>query len=1041
MENQNLAEDLSEYLIAKVLSTTQTETLSNETRRQVAKTMLLNKNVQQIISEAAEKVTSIQVHPFLGRTIKKFKPVKRRSADNTDLVTAKPKEHSYQSYQSLKNQIKNIEKACDSYFQNQDLAKDTELYAVKSTIVEEPNYERLVGKLQEMSAAAVPFFEDIKDISVSFTQLETWKQGNQAEKLLAKEKLKIQRQLCTSQEKSFRRLAWLKEKSGLKISNLEKQVHDLTEQLASQTNRHYMVVEDLKASAKRNQTQEIQTANYLKSQFGVKSLKEAFEKLKKAEKQRKNTEKQLENEKKENKKLKTQLSNLKSFNESLNKKLSKKDSDLNCLKKCTKSAIEKLQMNPKDKNRLVFLLEDCDYKELYKHLNKAEVKRSDSRNQVTKESSSNHSKRNSQSIVIRSSESSVQKPVKKLNSVANSFITEPKFEDTSEEEVLSKPVYSSVSRSHSRTQRPSPNLIRKSFEYKKAIYIPKVEEEPSSPAKPNYSEKLQVEEFACYHSQLKQKLLSTNASVNISAGTKSVESDNKKFESTSKPPKPAASQKTSHTLPQKEFEEPIKLDESPSTLTTTALNQPTESLEGTEALSGIQLLEGTGTLSEHRQSTKSLEPTQTLKESVQATNSLEPTQALNQPFQAESLEPTQVFDKSLEPTKPPKKPTEPLKDQNKQEPLSSITANKQETSNNQNKQRVGSNPNEESLAFMSQKFPEIENIDPSQLMNLPLIKNGQKLKFKNIISSTLQYLVASNYCSIDQLEFESVLQRAKKTRHKSSQSFELEKSKKPDTRRTDATSPLNQRTKRSEPPSPSRISNSFNYFKRDEVFNGWRTKTLKFFILVENYYLEAKTYEARLEKAMKKLLKAKLRENCQDEICRYLGSLRDTAKELPVVCEMLCERKKYLLLERVLKIPGSMPFKFWKNEKVNPMNKIRWSRLKRGLFKKLGENLGRNLEVKDPKTVLFQLGTYISYVVSSATSKHKKSIHLSPWSSQKSIENTEVVKNRISKYSKKVPEKILPPLTYKSKSKNSSFKLKTSTNNSFLGEPGALPPK
>lgn len=190
----------------------------------------------------------------------------------------------------------------------------------------------------------------------------------------------------------------------------------------------------------------------------------------------------------------------------------------------------------------------------------------------------------------------------------------------------------------------------------------------------------------------------------------------------------------------------------------------------------------------------------------------------------------------------------------------------------------------------------------TDLMEIELVVAGQKRTLQELFIENLQNLLKSEK---NEINWESVIEEKQSSKEDSEENLE------------------------------EMIANKvINEEKPEKV--GWRTATLRLFILLEDYLEKVESGQYR---TVSELIYEKMSQKKRDEIVDYIGKTQDLKHEISEISALMTRRTKYELLFKIFAISKSHPYHDWKSDKLHVINKVRWS----NLLKKAKKNLQNRL--------------------------------------------------------------------------------------------------
>ncbi|CAG9310915.1 unnamed protein product [Blepharisma stoltei] len=413
-----------------------------------AKRMLKNKDIQEILTHAAQEVSLIMYSDLAQKTQR----IKNPNNDSTTSLNSPDKaqgyieelarlEEEYNKYTQstmniMKKHLKKIDNTIAGYYA-EDNTRDEMIYkGLKIMQNNPPKWHKVVEKLETINQYDVPFFLDIRDIS-----LDAWKEGLELEKLLERERKNFQKKLVIMDSKWRRKIDWIKEKSGIYIKKLETTIENDKRAENISRERFQIVIEDLLEVIRKKEETESLMSDKLYQEFGVLNIGAALSQLSNFEKSKKKQEKMIEQTKQDLKSAKTKLQIATTKNEESNKEIIEKTQQITMLEQIITKFIDKIPFSPPDKKRIETFVAEKQYQKVLGIL--ASFKVETSKNDESK----SHAKSEDAEGKIRESPSKLskinEKPVSEtaplikkshkspraIKTEANLFITENKEND------------------------------------------------------------------------------------------------------------------------------------------------------------------------------------------------------------------------------------------------------------------------------------------------------------------------------------------------------------------------------------------------------------------------------------------------------------------------------------------------------------------------------------------------------------------------------------------------------------------------------------
>lgn len=107
-------------------------------------------------------------------------------------------------------------------------------------------------------------------------------------------------------------------------------------------------------------------------------------------------------------------------------------------------------------------------------------------------------------------------------------------------------------------------------------------------------------------------------------------------------------------------------------------------------------------------------------------------------------------------------------------------------------------------------------------------------------------------------------------------------------------------------------------------YENWRNCTLKLFVLIEEYI---EILEKHPNKSLVEIINDRIESGIFDDITTYILNTENKDKTIDTISPLISRGRKYELLHVVYNIDSSLPFAELKNERVNVLNKIRWTNI------------------------------------------------------------------------------------------------------------------
>lgn len=158
--------------------------------------------------------------------------------------TADKQKNDYMTkYEQVRASIKDIKTELETIEKRRDLAEEYEFDRLHGRAkMNDPRGERLTAKLGELAGKDIGFWLDIRDISH-----DQWQKCLDFEQLLVEERGRHFKELADLKNSLTRRLEWVKEKTYLRITTLEKQNANLEASKAELEIRSGMLINDFES--------------------------------------------------------------------------------------------------------------------------------------------------------------------------------------------------------------------------------------------------------------------------------------------------------------------------------------------------------------------------------------------------------------------------------------------------------------------------------------------------------------------------------------------------------------------------------------------------------------------------------------------------------------------------------------------------------------------------------------------------------------------------------------------------------------------------
>lgn len=343
--------DIMDFMVAYVVHTIQPDVRDGisllNTQKQWAERLLKSKRVQAIIFEAAS-----HIHPIVAKKVAASRPKPAETIEQSTTNEQLEEGHTWsvtnvedfrswhqrvtreeeERMERFHAQLNRVNHLSSLYAEEASSGADFSLYQCSAERHSEDTSraERLVQLLRDASSNE-PFIQDLRDISVSSRQFDSWQKELEFEQLLSEQMKTTTRAIAHAKLQTEKRLDSLKEQTALKVELLQAEIRQLQDTVEVGEERLIMTRCDVESWInERNNA-------YIATDLEVADLPSALRQLDRSESIRKQTNRKLERAQTSVTELQQELAGKATQLESCSQQLSTQGAVLSAVKDCVLS--------------------------------------------------------------------------------------------------------------------------------------------------------------------------------------------------------------------------------------------------------------------------------------------------------------------------------------------------------------------------------------------------------------------------------------------------------------------------------------------------------------------------------------------------------------------------------------------------------------------------------------------------------------------------------------------------------------------------------
>ena len=244
--------------------------------KQLAQEILKTKPAQQVILD-----TIVKLHPIITGELSKTQLSNAANSYSAEpQTTPKPPKISIDTkavtsnYESLKSKLSQIKQVFYEHNHNKQEIQFELRKEIEKVQMNLQHSDKLVNLLNEMNQYEPDFIENLRDISH-----DTWRLERQYDKLLQKEMQQFYLRFDQMKTKLSEKILYIKQKSGLKIQQLETQAQQATDNNRKVSDKVLMFLSDIESSQVEKQELEKAVLEEADQEAPIEDLPSALQKI------------------------------------------------------------------------------------------------------------------------------------------------------------------------------------------------------------------------------------------------------------------------------------------------------------------------------------------------------------------------------------------------------------------------------------------------------------------------------------------------------------------------------------------------------------------------------------------------------------------------------------------------------------------------------------------------------------------------------------------------------------------------------------------